>query len=136
MNVHGFTLIELMIVLAIISILAMVALPAYQEYQVRARVTQGFALASPAKIAVVEYVSTNATLPATQADTAYDSPSPTDNVASIQILANGVIEITFSVAAGAGTILLSPSLLANGTVTWDCKGGSLTNSFRPASCRH
>lgn len=136
MKQRGFTLIELMIVVAIVGILAAIAIPAYQDYTIRARVTEGLNLASSAKLAVSETAITNNALPATQAETGYVSPAATPNVTSIAIGANGVITITYTAAAGGGTLLMTPTLQANGDVTWDCAtGGSLLDKYRPASCR-
>ncbi|VEG90691.1 pilin [Legionella spiritensis] len=136
MKQRGFTLIELMIVVAIVGILAAIAIPAYQDYTIRARVTEGLNLASSAKLAVSETAITNNALPATQAETGYVSPAATPNVTSIAIGANGVITITYTAAAGGGTLLMTPTLQPNGDVTWDCAtGGSLLDKYRPASCR-
>ena len=135
MKQKGFTLIELMIVVAIIGILAAIAIPAYQDYTIRARVTEGLEMASSAKLAVSETAMTNNALPATQAATGYTSPAATINVASIAIGANGVITITYAAAAGGGTIIMTPTLTANGDVTWDCTQGTELPKYRPASCR-
>ena len=135
MRQKGFTLIELMIVVAIVGILAAIAIPAYQDYTIRARVTEGLSLASSAKMAVSETAITNNELPSTQAMTGYVSPAATTNVSSIAIGANGVITITYTQAAGNGTIIMTPALQTNGDVTWTCTGGSLLTKYRPASCR-
>lgn len=139
---QGFTLIELMIVVAIVGILAAVAIPAYQDYTVRARVAEGLALASSAKVAVAE----NAANGAATLDSGYTSPTATTNVTSVAVTAaTGVITITYTAKAGGGDLLLTPSAgaaaLAAGTppadrISWDCKtGGSLAAKYRPSECR-
>lgn len=135
MKQKGFTLIELMIVVAIIGILAAIAIPAYQDYTVRARITEGLEMASSAKLAVSETTLTNNALPTSQADTGYNSPAPTKNVNSIAIGSHGVITITYSPLASGGTVILNPKFTANGDVTWDCMGGTVLPKYRPASCR-
>ena len=137
MKNRGFTLIELMIVVAIVGILAAVAIPAYQDYTIRARVTEGLNLASAAKLAVSETALTNGGLPANQAATGYVTPAATPNVDSIAIAddASGSITISYSATAGGGTIILVPTLDASNGVTWTCNTGSLAAKYRPANCR-
>lgn len=135
MKQKGFTLIELMIVIAIVGILAAIAIPAYQDYIIRARVTEGLELASSAKLAVSEATITKNALPANQEATGYVSPAATANVASIVVGKNGVITITYNPIAGGGTIVMVPTLQTNGDVTWACTGGSQSPKYRPSTCR-
>lgn len=131
----GFTLIELMIVIAIIAILLSIAIPAYQDYTIRARVSEGLNLAAVAKMAVSETAISTGVLPANAAAAGYVSPAATTNVASIGIAANGVITITYTAAAGGGTLLMTPTVQANNDVTWACGGGTLAAKYRPPECR-
>jgi type IV pilus assembly protein PilA len=144
----GFTLIELMIVVAIIGILAAVALPAYQDYTIRAKVTEGLSVAAQAKLAVTETFSNSPVLPFTLAGLGYTAPSTlanvmgatTRSVTSVAIAAaTGEITIAYSVASGvpaaANTLVLAPrnagAALANGVplvgkLDWNCNAVTST----------
>src|SRR5690554_5211096 len=119
---QGFTLIELMIVVAIIGILAAVAIPAYQDYTVRAKVTEGLSLASAGKAAVSEYFASNGTLPASndQAGMAEPEQISGNSVRSVEVAGAGVITVTFSTnPITDATIELTPQT-TGGRVVWDC----------------
>lgn len=132
----GFTLIELMVVVAIMGVLFAMAIPAYQDYVVRARVTEGLNLAASAKLAIAETAMSTHAFPNNQVASGYDSPAATSNVSSISIAdKTGVITIVYTKIAGDGTIKLVPTMQPHGDLTWDCKTGTLAAKYRPVNCR-
>ncbi len=137
---QGFTLIELMIVVAIVGILAAIALPAYQDYTIRARVSEAAAAAGACKTAVAEFFASNATLPTTTAQAGCsDTTAATQFVASTTVGAAGLITVTLSTdaklgPATGGTLTLTPTTGAGNVVsTWVCSG--TPQKYMPGSCR-
>ena len=152
----GFTLIELMIVVAIIGILAAIAIPAYQDYIVRSQVTEGLAMASSVKASVAEYYADRGVFPPTEADLGITS-APTGKYVSSITVTTGEILITFGNDANANiltqTLRLRPGASPNGDIMWQCgdraltasadftgvndtaNGGSLLGKYRPSNCR-
>lgn len=134
---EGFTLIELMIVVAIIGVLAAVALPAYQNYTRRAHVSEGLTLAAAAKISATEHFTANAKWPSdnSAAGLATASSLHGQAVKSVSVNESQII-ITYNtkVSSGAPTVILQ-GRVADGAFTWDCSGGSVERRYRPANCR-
>ena len=140
----GFTLIELMIVVAIIAILAAIAIPAYQDYVVRSQVTEGLSLADGAKTAVAEFYSNKGYLPPANSSAGLASPgSISGSYVSTLTVGNTGITVAYggpkantAIPAGA-TLLLSPITGAgSGTIKWTCKaGGTMAQKYLPSSCR-
>ena len=130
-NQKGFTLIELMIVVAIVGILAAIAIPAYQDYTIRARVTEGLSLASAAKVTVSENIQSG------QTDRAagFTPPTATQNVSSVSVNStSGIITVTYTAAAGGTSITMTPSIdSASGVISWACSG--TPTNYVPANCR-
>ena len=139
----GFTLIELMIVIAIIGILAAIAIPAYQDYTVRSKVSEGLNLAGAAKLAVSETFDALGFFPAAQASFGLPAAGSINGnyVSTVAVTGGtGVITITYnqnlggSPTANGTTVILTPSTASGGSVVWDCLNGTTATKYRPANC--
>ena len=130
----GFTLIELMIVVAIIGILAAIALPAYQDYTKRSHVSEGMALAAAAKVAVTEYYASEGAFPADNATAGLDAAIVGNAVTSV-VNAGGTITVTFNAKVTAGATLILVPTAAGGSITWTCNTGTVDDKYLPANCR-
>jgi len=138
---QGFTLIELMIVVAIIGILAAVAIPAYQDYTIRAKVSEVIVMASAARTSVAEYyISTGGMPVSTNAAGINTNPDQSDYVSAIAFATSSTgTLLTYDLENLGGTADTTDfEYLVSGTdngVTVDCTGGSLPPKYRPANCR-
>ena len=141
---QGFTLIELMIVVAIIGILSAIAVPAYQDYTKRTKVAEGPDLVSPAKLGISEYFDSTGSMPTS--NTLAGMPQPQsikgDYVSAVTVGANGVITIEFNNSIGDagidGKTLIYKPRTTTGSVLWSCSdvsSGTISTKFRPAKCR-
>jgi type IV pilus assembly protein PilA len=135
---QGFTLIELMIVVAIIGILAAVALPAYQDYTTRAKVSEVVIMAAPAKLAVAETSSSLGGLSAvTASNSGYVFPGPTKYVPANGVTitdATGVVTVASNVPGAAGNIVLTPTDVGSGQLRWTCTT-TINVKYVPSECR-
>jgi len=138
----GFTLIELMIVVAIIGILAAIAIPAYQDYTIRAQVSEGLSLASGAKAGVAEFFQDSGGFPNNNAEAGLEVSTNIKGKYVTQVAVgakNGIITVTYGNEANTNIAADTLKLVATdntGSIEWDCANAAgLLDKWLPAACR-
>ena len=141
---QGFTLIELMIVVAIIGILAAIAIPAYQDYTIRAQVSEGLSLSAGAKAAVAEYYQDSGNWPTNNSQAGLEASANISGKYVTQVAvttgaSTGILTVTYGNDANANIATDTLTLTATdntGSISWECANGSgLQDKWLPAACR-
>ena len=137
---QGFTLIELMIVVAIIGILAAIAIPAYQDYTIRAQASEGLSLASGAKAAVAEYFQDKGAWPADNAEAGLGASNTIFGKYTTDVLVAGqTITVTYgndaNVLLPASGQLILNAVDNGGAIEWGCDTSTIDAKYRPSACR-
>jgi len=138
----GFTLLEILIAMAIVSILAMVAVPYYQDYRTRAKVAGDFGLIEPVKNRVMEAHMMMGSWPVDNDSASVDAPETYHGqyLQSVEVSDQprpGSLKLTYDIPAlgGNNTIIFYPQQGGSGSVSWKCDKGSMADNFRPNQCR-
>lgn len=135
----GFTLIELMIIVAIIAILAAIAIPAYNDFTTRSKVSEGISLASTAQLAIVEYFVLTGEWPEDNQDAGLAEPAMISGeyVESVTVFENQIL-VLFKADAGTGIsghIITMQANNTQGSMTWVCSSADIAANFLPQNCR-
>lgn len=134
----GFTIIELMVVVAIIGVLGAIAVPRYNDYIKRGKVAETFPLTHNMRIKYLEYFNEGNGKPTSNGDLGFGAANTISGqgIDSVEVLADGSIQVTYSTAIDSTnpTMIFEP-IIENGSITeWDCWGGTLSVRYRPDVC--